>query len=38
MIAMFYDNACPICRTEAHHIKSDKISIIPIKDGLVQLQ
>ena len=35
---MFYDDTCPICRTEARHIKSDKIGIIPIKDDLVQLQ
>lgn len=35
---MFCDDTCPICRTEAHHIKSDKINIIPTKDGLVQLQ
>lgn len=38
MITMFYDDSCPICRTEAYHIKSDNIIIIAIKDGLSELQ
>ncbi|MBE9590463.1 DUF393 domain-containing protein [Moraxella sp. K127] len=38
MIKMYYDDTCPICRTEAYHIKSDDIHIIAIKDGLAELQ
>lgn len=34
---MYYDDTCPICRTEAHHMASDKIRIVAIKDGLDEL-
>lgn len=40
-ITMYYDHTCPICRTEAYHMRDkhgDKIAIVPVDDGLAELE
>ena len=39
-IAMYYDDACVICSTEAHNMKMrqpEKIRLVPVKEGLDNL-
>ncbi len=39
-ITMFYDGSCPICRTEAYHLRdehSDKIAIVTVDEGMDRL-
>lgn len=40
MITMYYDDSCPVCRTEALHMaqkKPDKIHIVPIREAVDEL-
>ncbi len=40
-ITMYYDHDCPICRTEAYHMRdnhADKIQIVSVNEGLAELE